>query len=101
LTGIGEHLHPNVHFKSPQGETTGKEALLAGVQRIFPVLMSYEIRSTFASGDQVVAIYNFNCVDPIGTCRTAELLTFQDGQIIGSELFFDPRPFEKLAQRKN
>src|SRR5262249_48316638 len=58
LKGIGEHLYPHVHFKSPQGETEGKEALLEGVKRVFRVLPSYEVRSTFASGNQVVAIYH-------------------------------------------
>jgi len=92
--GIGEHLHPNVHFKGPMSETTGKEAFLAAAQRIFPILQSLTVRFTFAAGDRAVAIYDFNCSAPIGVCRTAELITFQDGLISGVELFFDARPFD-------
>ena len=101
LKGIGEHLHPNVHFKAPLNDITGKDAVLDAAQRIFPFLIDYRIRSTFASDDQAVAIYDFDCAPPIGSCPTAELLTFRDAQIADIELFFDPRPFEKLAQQRN
>jgi hypothetical protein len=93
LAGIGEHLHADVHFKGPMSETTGKDAFLAAAQRIFPPLQSLTVRHTFASGGAVAAIYDFNCAAPIGVCRTAELITFQDGLISGVELFFDARPF--------
>jgi hypothetical protein len=98
LQAIGEHIRPNVRFKGPMSETTGKEAFLAAAQRIFPILQSLTVRSTFASGSEVVAIYDFNCSEPIGACRTAELITFQDGLISGVELFFDARPFDRPAK---
>jgi ketosteroid isomerase-like protein len=98
LEGIGKHLHPDVHFKAPMSETTGKQAFLAASQRIFPILLSLAVRYSFASGDRVVAIYDFNCAAPIGVCRTAELITFQDGLISDVELFFDARPFAQLAK---
>jgi ketosteroid isomerase-like protein len=98
LRGIGEHLHPDVHFKAPMSETTGKEAFLVASERIFPILQSLTVRYTFASGDRVVAIYDFNCAPPIGVCRTAELITFENGLISGLELFFDARPFAQLAK---
>ena len=101
LNGIAEHLHPNVHFKAPLNDVTGQDAVLNAAQRIFPLLIDYGIRSTFASDDQAVAIYDFICAEPIGTCPTAELLTFHGRQIIDIQLFFDPLPFEKLVQRKN
>jgi ketosteroid isomerase-like protein len=93
LAGIGEHVHANVRFKGPMVETTGKEAFLAAAQRIFPPLESLVVRHTSAAEGRVVAIYDFNCVAPIGVCRTAELITFQDGLISGVELFYDARPF--------
>jgi hypothetical protein len=101
LNGIAEHLHPNVHFKAPLSEVTGKDAVLNAAQRIFPFLIDYGIRSTFASDDQAVAIYDFICAEPIGTSPTAELLTLRGRQVIDIQLFFDPRPFEKLVQRTN
>jgi hypothetical protein len=42
--------------------------------------------------------YDFVCRDPIGVCRTAELVRFQDGLIRDIELFFDARPFEAMQR---
>ena len=100
LKGIGEHVHPDVHFVAPSAETTGKGPFLAAAERVFRLLSSLEVRATFASGDQAVAIYNFKCIEPIGNCPTAELLTLHDGRITDTQLFFDPRPFDKLAKSK-
>jgi hypothetical protein len=52
------------------------------------------------SGEQVLFTYDFICVDPIGICRTAELITIKAGQIGRVELFFDARPFENLMQQR-
>lgn len=99
LATIGEHLHPDVHFKGPMAELTGKEALLASTERIFRLLQSLKTRAVFSTGDKVAAFYDFNCIDPIGCCRTAELLTFRDGLIIETEIFYDARPFEKFMSQ--
>ena len=40
-------------------------------------------------------VYDLDCDAPLGTIRGAALLTFQDGLIIGYELFYDARPFEE------
>jgi hypothetical protein len=98
---IARHLHPEVHFKGPMAEVTGREAVVGSAQRMFPILKEINIRSKFASGNQAIFTYDFVCADPVGTCRTAELMTFEDGQIKSIELFFDARPFEKLARAAN
>jgi hypothetical protein len=79
-------------------ETTGKEKFLQSAKRMFGLLKRLEVRSKFASCDQAIFTYDFICTDPIGVCRTAELITFRDGLISRIELFFDARPFEKLMQ---
>jgi ketosteroid isomerase-like protein len=98
LAGIAAHLHPDVTFKGPMAEVAGKTAVLASTERMFPMLQGYEIREIFAAGDHVMCVYDFVCHAPVGRCRTAELLTFDDGLIRATELFFDARPFE-AAQR--
>jgi hypothetical protein len=50
------------------------------------------------SGDRAMFAYDFICRDPIGVCRTAELVRFQDGLIRDIELFFDARPFEAMQR---
>jgi len=98
LEAIAKYLHPEVHFIGPMTETTGKEKFLQSAKRMFGLLKALKVCSKFASGDQAIFTYDFICADPIGACRTAELMTFKDGLISGIELFFDARPFEKLMQ---
>jgi hypothetical protein len=98
LDGIAAHLHPDVHFKGPMQELNGREAVLASSKRIFPLLERLEVRAQFVSGDRAMFAYDFVCRDPIGVCRTAELVRFQDGLIRDIELFFDARPFEAMQR---
>lgn len=98
IEGIARHIHPDIHFTSPMAETDGRETFLASSGRMFAILKDLVVRSRFASQEQAIYTYDFICSDPIGTCRTAELMTFQEGKIKSVELFFDARPFEKLAR---
>jgi hypothetical protein len=96
--GIAQLLSPDVHFVGAMAETDGRDLYVEAVRRMFPILKGIEVRSKFASGSEVMLAYDFNCSEPIGKCRTAELLTFRNGLITRSEIFFDARPFEKLRQ---
>ncbi len=59
------------------------------------------MRSRFVSGDQATFTCDLICIDPIGVCHTAELMTFKDGFSGGIELFFDATPFEKrMAEQR-
>ena len=98
IATISKHLDADAHFVGPIAQTTGKDAFVQGAQRMFPILKEVKLHSKFAAGDQVMLTYDFICTEPVGVCRTAELLTFKNGLISGSELFFDARPFEKLRQ---
>jgi hypothetical protein len=98
LDGVAVHLHPDVHFKGPMQEINGREAVLASSKRIFPILERLDVRARFVSGDRAMFAYDFVCRDPIGVCRTAELVRFQDGLIRDIELFFDARPFEAMQR---
>jgi hypothetical protein len=98
LDGIAIHLHPDVHFKGPMQELNGREAILVSSKRVFPLLERLDVRGKFVSGDRAMFAYDFVCHDPIGVCRTAELVRFQDGLIRDIELFFDARPFEAMQR---
>jgi hypothetical protein len=84
--------------KGPMQELNGREAVLTSSKRIFPLLERFEVRAQFVSGDRAMFAYDFVCRDPIGVCRTAELVRFQDGLIRDIELFFDARPFEAMQR---
>lgn len=98
---IAACLGSDVHFKGPMAETTGREPFLAACRRMFPLLQDYRVRSLLIDGDRAMFAYDFVCAEPIGVCRTAELITIKDGLIASSEIFFDARPFERLAQRSS
>ena len=98
LDGIAAHLHPAVHFKGPMQELNGRDAVLAATKAIFPILERMDVRGQFVSGDRAVFVYDFICGQPIGVCRTAELVRFDDGLVRDTELFFDARPFEAMQR---
>ena len=91
---IGAFLHPDVTFVGPVLQTRGRDAVLAAAERMFPMLQRLEVRALFAEGDRALAAYDFVCAEPIGLCRTAELIGFDGDRISSIELFFDARPFE-------
>ena len=98
LDAIAAHLHPAVHFKGPMQELNGRDAVLAAAKAIFPVLERMDIRGQFVNGDRAVFVYDFICRQPVGVCRTAELVRFEDGLVRDTELFFDARPFEAMQR---
>ena len=98
LKRIAAHIHPKVQFKGPMTELSGSESFLSSCEMILPMLKDLKVRSKFASENQAIFTYDFVCQEPIGVCRTAELLTFEDEQIKSIELFFDALPFEKLKR---
>jgi hypothetical protein len=100
LDGIAARLHAEVHFKGPMQELNGRDAVLAASKQIFPLLERLDVRAQFVSGERAMFAYDFVCREPIGVCRTAELVHFQDGLIRDIELFFDARPFEAMQRAR-
>jgi len=98
LDGIAARLHPDVRFRGPMQELNGRDAFLASTARVFPLLERFETRARFVSDDHAMFAYDFICRGPIGVCRTAELVRFEDGLIREIELFFDARPFEAFQR---
>jgi hypothetical protein len=92
---LAKYLHQDVRVITPLGETAGKVFVVEAARKLMAHIMDIEIKARFSSGEQALLIYDLDCSEPIGTCRTAALMTFKDGLIIRNELFFDPRPFVK------
>lgn len=100
LEGILGCLHPDIAFKSPNATTQGREAYAAAAKRFLPLVDRIEVRKTFTAADAAMVAVDFDCIQPIGLCPTAELMKLKDGLIIEDELFFDARPFEALARAR-
>ncbi len=96
LVAIERHLHKEVRLISPLADLKGKGEVLNSIKHLISFLNKVIIRAEFAVKDQVMLAYDIEFPLPIGISQAAVLLTFQDGLIIGYELFFDPRPFEKI-----
>jgi hypothetical protein len=96
IDAIARHLHPDVHFVAPMGETTGIDALLVAAKRLVAILKGITFRESFGAGDQIMLVYDLNYGEPIGICRAAVLMNFKDGLIARIELFYDARPFGNL-----
>jgi hypothetical protein len=97
LEGIGRRLHPDVRLVGPSLDLEGRQAVIDSIAAVLPLVRQYKVRSTFASDGSAMLAYDFVCDGPIGLCRTAELLTFEDGLVRSIELFYDARPFAQLA----
>jgi hypothetical protein len=98
LAAIASLIAEGVSFKGPMSETTGRGAFTQAVAKMFPLLERIDVRHVYGDADHTVAVYDFVCAQPIGNCRTTELLSFESGRICASELFFDARPFEALMR---
>ncbi len=98
---IADLIAPSVTFKGPMAQTQGAGPFMAAVGAMFALLRRIDRRALFVDGDAALAVYDFVCAEPIGACRTAEMLTIEGGKIVASELFFDARPFEAMARARS
>ena len=92
---LEKYLHPDVRLIGPMADITGKDGVLNSVKNFLTVFDRLTIRAHCGNKDQVMLAYDLDCPASIGLFRGAALLTFQEGLIIGYELFYDARPFEK------
>ena len=90
-----KYLHPDVQFRAPLAQTKGKQALLEGVKGFCNVFSALRICDKFENGDKAVIVYELDCKEPIGLCRSVALLGFTEELISNIELFYDARPFVK------
>ena len=93
---------PEVRFVGPLARIEGRDAFVAALSRMFPMVERVALRALFAEegGTRVVLIYDFVCAPPIGSCRTAEMLEVRGGLIVASELFVDSAPFTAAQTRR-
>ncbi len=93
ITGVAELMHPAARLIGPLGEVEGREAVLQAVTKFATLLKSLRVKASFGSEDQAMVNYDVDFGEPIGICRSASLMTFENGLIARIELFYDVRPF--------
>jgi hypothetical protein len=92
---MANYLCENVHFLSPLAEMHGKDSVVLAAKNLSEMLQDIQIRSRFASQNQIMFAYDFIFPHPIGKLRASVLMEFTDNCISKIELFYDGRPFEK------
>lgn len=90
---MASYLHKDVHLISPLAEIRGKEEVVLAAKNLSQLLQEIQIRSKFASNNQIMLAYDFIFPDPIGFLRAAVLMEFNNELIFKIELFYDGRPF--------
>ena len=89
------YLHDNVHFVGPLAEMHGKDAVVLAAKNFGGILQDIQIRSRFASHNQIMFAYDMVVPAPIGKFRAAVLMEFTDRLISKIELFYDASPFQE------
>lgn len=92
---MGSYLHDNVHFIGPLAEMHGKDAVVLAAKNFGEILQDIQIRSRFASHNQIMFAYDMVVPAPIGKFRAAVRMEFTDGFISKIELFYDASPFQE------
>ena len=96
IEALEKLVHPDVHFKGPLAEMSGRDAYLSATRAFQSMFKSLKIRNIFGDedGDQVMLAYEVEFPEPFGKVPSAVLMTFKDKIVTAIELFYDGRPFE-------
>ncbi len=88
-------LHPDAEFLGPVAELSGRENVLDGYRYFLTYFNELNIRTICGSEDHAMIAYDLSFPQPIGSVRTAALLTFKDNLISRIEIFCDARSLVK------
>lgn len=96
INTLATYLHPQVHLISPFSEITGIDAVSAAAKDFTSLFNSLIVKEHFEQAGRVMIVYDLDCPLPVGSVRTAVLMTFKDDLIARIELFFNPEPFKQV-----
>jgi len=93
VEGIKKYLHPDVELYGPLAILKGKEAVVKATINYMNMIESLTIRAKFGAGDQAMIVYDVDIPGIANDFPAAVLLSFRDGLIVRSELFYDGSRF--------
>lgn len=88
------YLDIDVQCTGPLVQVVGKGNVIEANKKFISLFKTLEIRSSFASHDQAVIVYDLECQAPVNIFSAVALLTFKNNLISKIELFYDARPFD-------
>lgn len=92
---MASYLHDNAHFIGPLAEMNGKDNVVAAAKNFGGMLQDIQIRSRFASHNQIMFAYDMVVPAPISRFRAAVMMEFIEQRISKIELFYDASPFQE------
>jgi hypothetical protein len=102
LDDVAPMFHSRLEFHSG-GQTHDRDAYLAALRRLGPIIARNEIRELVTSGDEACVVYDFVTDTPAGAVRSVEWLRFEDDRIRDIRLLFDtsrwPEVVDELRRR--
>ena len=94
-------LHPNYQFKGPMMEMNGPEECVAFMENMPFTCTDKNVRY-FQDGNTVVKVFDVVFTQPFQeTVSMCEVITFEGGKILKSELFYDTAPFTKNGMKES
>ena len=98
--GLRSTLHPNYHFKGPMMEMNGPEECITFMENM-PFMCTDKNVRYFQNGNTVVRVLDVVFTKPFQeTVSMCEVITFEDGKILNSELIYDTAPFTKNGMKE-
>jgi len=89
-----KYLNVDVQCIGPLVKVVGRGNVVEANKKFISLFKTLKIRSSFASQDQAMIVYDLECEAPVNIFSAAALLTFKDNLICKIELFYDARPFD-------
>lgn len=94
--GWEDYLAGDLKFTNNGAAVPGRSAALAGFQRFFAMVQSFEVGELLVDGDQAAAIVRYAVRSPAGKAfpsEVAEFFTVRDGAIVEFAICFDTAPY--------
>lgn len=99
IDAIKDIVAENYSFKGPMMEMNSREELIDFIENL-PFEVKEISSSYIEQGNQVVKICRDDfTVPPIGPQEMCEVLTFENGKIVKTQLFYDTAPFPKPEEQ--
>lgn len=101
LDKLKSYLRADAKLISPMAGEAQSGMVLEAISRFMNSMTRLTIRSKFASGNQVMLVIDVEFPLPVGTLKSAVLMTFQDNLIASVELFHDTKPLQAFSTTTN
>ena len=96
-TFMEEHLAPDFNFTSPFDDHIDRDAYFKRCWPKQPLHQKFDFITVVQDGDKVMIAYDCtmhmpNTLHPDARFRNAELMTFREGKLVSTEVFFGDPP---------